>query len=149
METPTTKQLLWALVSRFEGFYPRPYLCSAGVPTIGFGTTFYPDGRKVTLLDPPITKEEAYNYAWTELTGCIRNAVKLSPSLAYDSEGLAAIADFIYNLGAGAYRSSTLRKYTNAGDRTEARAQILRWNKAGGRVLRGLTARRQAEALLL
>ena len=47
------------LIKHFEGLRLTPYLCSAGVPTIGYGSTFYEDGRKVSLQDPPITKERA------------------------------------------------------------------------------------------
>lgn len=46
-----------ALCRRFEGFYAAPYLCPAGVPTIGFGATYYEDGRRVTLRDPPINRQ--------------------------------------------------------------------------------------------
>lgn len=144
-----TKALLLALVERFEGFYPRPYLCPAGVCTIGFGTTIYPSGRRVTLSDQSITREQGYAYAWHELRNCLKQAVANSPVLAEDHSRLAAIADFCYNLGAGAYRGSTLRKRINEEDWLAARAQIMRWNKAGGRVLRGLTLRRQSEAALL
>ena len=144
-----TKELLFALVAKFEGFFPRPYLCPAGVPTIGFGTTFYPDGRRVSLSDPAITREQAYDYAWSELNSCLKNAVRYSPELAEDDEALAAIADFIFNLGAGAYKGSTLRKRINADDREGAKVQILKWIRAGGKSLRGLLLRRQAEALLL
>lgn len=144
-----TRALLVGLVERFEGFYPAPYLDCVGVPTIGYGTTFYPSGCLVTLSDAPITREQARAYAWSELRSCLKSAVSASPELADDHERLAAIADFIYNLGAGAYRGSTLRKRINAGDMDDARLQILRWNRGGGRVLRGLTIRRQAEAALL
>ena len=47
------------LLKGYEGLRLKPYLCSAGKPTIGYGSTFYPDGRKVTLQDKPITKEQA------------------------------------------------------------------------------------------
>ena len=48
-------------IKRFEGLRLKPYLCSAGKPTIGYGSTFYPNGRRVTLLDIPITEEQAEN----------------------------------------------------------------------------------------
>ena len=57
-----------------------------------------------------------------------------------------ALASFIYNVGAGAFRKSTLLRLLNQGDYTGAAGQFQRWNKAGGKVLRGLTRRRQAEA---
>lgn len=47
------------LIAEFEGFSAKPYLCPAKVPTIGFGSTRYADGRKVTLQDQPISRQEA------------------------------------------------------------------------------------------
>lgn len=144
-----TRGLLIGLIARFEGLYLRPYLDPIGIPTVGLGTIRYPNGLAVTLSDREITKDEAYKYAWFELEVCIRQAVKLSPCLASHPERLAAIASFIYNLGPGAYRGSTLRKRINAEDWEGAKVQILKWNKAGGKVYRGLTLRRQAESELL
>jgi lysozyme len=60
----------------------------------------------------------------------------------------AAVASFIYNLGRGAFRASTLRKRINAGEFDDIPYQLSRWNKAGGRILRGLVRRRAAEANL-
>jgi GH24 family phage-related lysozyme (muramidase) len=54
-------ELAAALCRRFEGFFSHPYLCPAGVPTIGYGATYYEDGRKVTLRDPPITESGPRN----------------------------------------------------------------------------------------
>ena len=141
--------LLWSLVLHFEGCYLKPYRCPAGVWTIGVGTIRYPNGQAVTPRDRAITKEEAKSYAWHELNQCLKNAIRYSPVLAEYPDKLAAIASFIYNLGAGAYQGSTLRRRINEEDWDGAKAQILRWNKAGGVVLKGLTRRRQAEAALL
>ena len=55
----TTSQTGIDFIKRFEGLRLKPYLCSAGKPTIGYGSTFYPNGSKVTLLDTPITEEQA------------------------------------------------------------------------------------------
>lgn len=144
-----TRDILIGLIERFEGFYPRPYLCPAGFATVGFGCIRYPSGLAVTLSDRPITKEEGYRYAWHELEACIRWAIKFSPNLASHPERLAAVSSFIFNLGPGAYRGSTFRRMVNAEEWEAAKIQIMRWNKAGGKVLRGLTLRRQAEAELL
>ena len=50
----------YKLITKFEGFSSKPYLCSAKIPTIGYGNTYYPDGKRVTLLDDDITKEKAF-----------------------------------------------------------------------------------------
>lgn len=140
-----------ALCRRFEGLVLKPYLCSAGVATIGYGSTYYPDGRRVTLKDPPITKEQAERMLQIQVQKDFLPAViRLCPVLLRESpERLASIIDFTFNLGDGNLRASTLRRKINAELWDEVPEQLLRWNKAGGRVLRGLTIRRQAEANLI
>lgn len=137
------------LVKEFEGFYSKPYLCPAGVPTIGYGSIAYQDGKRVTLDDPEITEEQARTMMMIELKRCMGAAVKASPMLASKPDALGAIADFVYNLGAGRYRASTLRKRIDAGDWGEAKTEIMRWVRANGKVLKGLVRRRAAEAVLL
>jgi lysozyme len=137
------------MIRRFEGLRLRPYLCSAGVATIGYGSTFYEDGARVTLRDPEITAERAEQL----LQHMIRiefmpKTVSLCPG-ADTPPRIAALCDFAFNLGTGNLRSSTLRKRVNTGDWEDAVTQILKWDKAGGKRLRGLTRRRQAEAELL
>jgi lysozyme len=75
--------------------------------------------------------------------------IKASPILQGKEYKLAAIADFVYNLGIGNYQSSTLKKRVDSGDWLSAVSEIKRWNKAGGKVLAGLNARREDEAKLL
>ena len=134
---------------RFEGFYARPYLCPAGVPTIGFGNTYYEDGSLVTLSDPPITRGRAEALLlWTVANVYLPQAIKLCPGVD-DPARLAAVIDFAYNLGGTALKNSTLRRKINAGDWEVVPAEFRKWNKAGGRVLRGLTLRREAEVSLV
>lgn len=138
-----------ALCKRFEGCRLSPYLCSAGVPTIGYGATFYEDGTRVTLKDPAITHERAINLLkWQVKSKFLPAVTKLCPGLD-DPERLAALIDFTFNLGVSNFKASTLRKRVNEQNWPESKVQIKRWNKAGGRVLRGLTIRREAEAVLL
>lgn len=139
------------LCRRFEGLVLTPYLCSAGVPTIGYGATYYPDGRRVTLKDPPITRETAERMLLIQIQQDFLPAVaRQCPVLLRETpERLAAIIDFTFNLGEGNLRASTLRRKINAELWDEVPVQLMRWNKAGGRVLRGLTIRRQAEADLI
>lgn len=142
-------QIAAALCRRFEGCYLTPYLCPAGVPTIGYGATSYESGQKVTLRDPAITKARAEQLLiWSINNQYLPAVLKLCPGVT-DPNRLAALIDFAFNLGAGNLRASTLRRCVNAGDWVGAKVQIRRWNKAGGRVLRGLTIRREAEAVML
>lgn len=140
-----------ALCRKFEGFYSRPYLCPAGVATIGYGTTRYADGRPVALTDAPIDRAAAEQLLLWELTRTAAPAVqRLCPALYGQSpQAFNAVVDFVYNLGAGRLQTSTLRRKLNAADWAGARAQLLLWVRGGGRVLPGLVARRQAEAALL
>ena len=138
------------LCRQFEGFRSKPYLCPAGIPTVGYGSTYYADGRKVSLDDPPVSKEEADSLLLHELQTTYANGVmRLCPKLFQHEARFNAIVDFCYNLGVGRLQTSTLRRKINAEDWPGAVEQLLLWNKAGGRILPGLERRRQAEAVLL
>lgn len=138
-----------ALCRRFEGFYLSPYLCPAGVPTIGFGATYYKDGRSVTLADPSITRAMAEDLLlWMITTRYLPAVIRLCPGI--DSpERLAAIIDFTFNLGTGNLGISNLRKKINAGKWPAVPGELIKWNKAGGKVLPGLVKRRSAEVGLV
>jgi len=143
-------ELAAALCKQFEGFRGKPYLCPAGIPTIGYGSTYYSDGRKVSLDDPPMDEPTAKALLMVELLhtylpGVLRNC----PILATDERKCNAIVDFCYNLGIGRLQTSTLKRKINAQDWDGAKEQLMLWNKGGGRVLPGLTKRRLAEAALL
>lgn len=141
-----------ALCRRFEGFRAKPYRCPAGVPTIGYGNTYYPGGQKVTMTDSAISEATAramllHELRETYLPGVARMCpVLLAPG---NNARLNAIVSWTYNLGVGNLQVSTLRRRINEQNWEAAREQLLRWNKAGGRVLPGLVKRRQAEAELL
>lgn len=139
------------LCKRFEGFRAKPYLCPAGVATIGYGSTYYSDGRKVELTDPPVTREAAEALLRFELEHTyFPGAIRLCPTLLTQPPGrLAAIADFAYNCGVGRLQTSTLRRKVNERDWEGTKEQLMRWTRAGGRVLPGLVRRRQAEASLI
>lgn len=140
-----------ALCRRFEGFYSLPYLCPAGVATIGYGATHYPSGRRVTLKDRAISREAGERMLLLMVEReYLPKVLMLCPRLIGESpERLAAIIDFTFNLGAGNLRSSTLRRKIDAGDWLAVPKELRKWNKAGGRILRGLTIRREAEANLI
>ena len=138
-----------ALIRRFEGFYRGPYLCPAGVPTIGYGATYYEDGTRVTLRDPIITRERAEELLlWHVRTVYLPAVIRLCPGITGEGQ-LAAIIDFTFNLGAGNLKASTLRRRINAGDWGAVPTELRKWVKANGRTLRGLVLRREAEIDLL
>jgi len=140
-----------SLCRSFEGLYLRPYLCPASVPSIGYGTTRYENGVRVTLADEPITKERAEELLMYELrTECMPRVMRLCSNLgAWGPGAVAAIVDFVYNLGSGNLASSTLRKRILANDRDGAKTELKRWVRGGGKVLPGLVRRRTAEAEML
>jgi len=138
-----------SLARRFEGLYLTPYLCPAGVPTIAYGATYYQDGTRVTLSDTPITRAQAETLLlWMVRTVYLPAVLKLCPGVD-TPDRLAALIDFTFNLGSGNLRASTLRRRVNAGDWVGVPTELRKWNKAGGRVLRGLTIRREAEVVLI
>lgn len=135
------------LVMAFEGFYSKPYLCPTGVPTIGFGTIRYPGGKRVSLKDPEISSKTAILYMETELSRNLVETVRISPILLIVPETwIGAIVDFVYNLGVGNYQNSTLRRKINGEEWEDVPYQLGRWIYGGGKKLRGLVLRRQAEA---
>jgi lysozyme len=138
-----------ALARRFEGLRLAPYLCPAGVPTIGYGATTYEDGTRVTLKDPAITKERAESLLLRELRSRVLPAVVLLCPGLDTPERVAALVDFAFNLGAGRLRASTLRRRVNAGRWADVPVELMKWTRAGGRVLPGLLARRAAEVRLI
>lgn len=137
-----------ALLFRWEGLVLTPYLCSASVPTIGLGSTRYLDGRPVMLTDPPITKEHALMLARHQIRREYMRAVRAYCPNVTDPRKVAALTSLCYNIGPGAFRASTLRRRIIAEDWDAVPDQWMRWDRAGGRQVRGLTARRAAELKL-
>jgi len=138
------------LCKRFEGFRAKPYLCPAGVPTIGYGSTYYSGGKKVSMTDAPISNEEAEKLLRNELSETyLPEVLRLCPVLKQHPNKLNAIVDFCYNLGAGNLQRSTLRRRINAQDWQGAEDELKKWVKAGGVVLPGLVKRREAEIVFM
>jgi lysozyme len=144
------------LCRRFEGFRSKPYLCPAGVPTIGYGSTVYSNGRRVTLEDAPMDEPTArallaYELMHTYAPGTIRQCpILLTLAMTAGDWGkLNAIVDFAYNLGVGRLQTSTLRRKINAQDWEGAKEQLKLWVRGGGRVLPGLVRRRDDEISIM
>jgi GH24 family phage-related lysozyme (muramidase) len=136
------------LIKQFEGFSSKPYLCPAGKATIGYGSTFYEDGKPVTMQDAPISEERAKDIVFTVLYKNFEPFVNNMVTVQITQNQYDALIDFAYNCGVGNLKTSTLMRKLNAGDKTGAADEFLRWNKGGGKVLAGLTKRREAERAL-
>jgi lysozyme len=129
-------------IARFEGLELEAYICPAGVLTIGYGHT----GDDVEHGDV-ITAEMAMSLLEADMTDAIE-CVDQYVDVDLDDGQIAALVSFIFNLGCGAFKGSTMLKLLNAGQLEKAGEHFKRWNKAGGKELSGLTRRREAEAKL-
>lgn len=136
-----------AMIKEFEGLYLKAYKDPVGIPTIGWGTIKYPDGRKVQMGDQ-ISVEQAEDYLLHEVMGFVRSVTQLVKR-DISNNAFCALVSFCYNLGAGALGKSTLLKKLNAGSpMDEVAAEFGKWINAGGKPLKGLIRRRAAEKAL-
>lgn len=147
------------LIKQFEGVVRRPYLCPAGYWTVGVGSVLYPgqakhknlEVRKLWALEGVDDRE----WADDEIDELFKHDLKrfergvsrliTQPLEQYQFD---ALVSFAFNLGNGALQASTLRQKVNRGDFQGASNEFKRWVRAGGKVLRGLVKRREAEANL-
>lgn len=142
-----TSDMGLSLIKEFEGFSAKPYRCPAGVPTIGYGATYYPDGRRVTMQDRPVTEADATAMLRSMLAS-YEAGVSRYVQVPLTQGQFDALVSFAYNVGLSALKDSTLLRLVNARDYAGAAAQFARWNRAGGKVLPGLTRRREAERVM-
>ncbi len=130
-----------ALIRKFEGCELTAYKDAVGIWTIGYGhINGVSDGDTCTESEADDWLKEDTRRAQT----CVNQSV----SAELTQNEFDALVSFVFNLGCGALRGSTLLKLVNDGRMDEAASQFLRWNHAGGRELAGLTARRHAESEL-
>ena len=133
------------LLHEFESCRLEAYLCPANVWTIGWGNTQYENGIRVRQGDR-ITQQRADELFKNMLT-TFESGVNRSVTSSINDNQFSALVCFAYNIGIGAFRSSTLLRLVNENpNNPEISNQFLRWNRAGGRVLAGLTRRRTAES---
>jgi lysozyme len=136
----------YLFITKHEGLRLKPYLCPAKIPTIGYGNTYYSDGKRVTLLDKDITKQQAFDM-FKEIANRFAKRVDELVITELTQNQFNALVSFAYNVGTGNFSSSTLLKKVNKNPNDlTIKAEFLRWNKAGGKVLNGLTNRRNEEA---
>lgn len=135
------------LIKKWEGFRAEAYRDAVGVWTIGYGTT----AMAGVGIDPKpgmrITEAQAEEYLRKAVD---KFAAQIRPAITapINENEFAAFVSLAYNIGPGAFRKSSALRYFNAGDKAKAADAILLFNKAGGKVLRGLVNRRQEERAL-
>ena len=132
------------LIKKYEGLRLTAYLCPVKVWTIGYGTTFYPNGGKVKQGDI-ITQIQAEQYLSDiveRFSIQVRNVIKMS----INENQLGALTSLAYNIGINAFNNSTLLKKVNINPNDPSIGiEFSRWNKGGGKVLTGLINRRRDE----
>ena len=134
------------IIKEFESLRLIPYLCPRGIPTIGFGSTYYEDGVKVKLDDKPISKDRAEELLINTVNTFDKQVSSLiSKNITLNQNQFDAIVSFAFNIGIGNFTTSTLLKKINKSDFTGASEEFKRWNKSGGVELAGLTRRRKTE----
>lgn len=136
-----------ALIKISEGFRSKPYLCPAGVPTIGYGTTVYANGVPVSLDDKPVTEPQALAIMRNQLP-TYENAVNRYVQVPINQNEFDALVSFTYNFGNNAFRTSTLLKKLNLSDYDGAAKEFDRWIYEDRKKSNGLIKRRAAERRL-
>lgn len=128
----------------FEGFRSAPYQDVRGVWTYGYGSTRDGNGNPVSPHTPAIGEAEARVLLARDLTRA-DHTVMADVHIPLTPAERAALTDFVYNLGSGAFAGSTMLKMLNAGNLSGAAAEIVKWDHAGGVEVAGLLRRREAE----
>lgn len=132
------------LIKKYEGFSSKPYLCPAGVATIGYGNTYYPNGTKVKITDKEITKDNAHAML-ISVVAQFEDKVNKRLTVNVSQNQYDALVSHTYNTGG----SDTLFKLVNQGKLTEAQEWIkTRYTTSGGKQLSGLVRRRNEESIL-
>ena len=136
----------YLLITEFEGFSAKPYLCSAKVPTIGFGNTYYTNGTKVTLLDKPITRVQAFEM-FKHIADKFASKVSKLVTSPLNQNQFNALVSLAYNIGIAGFTNSTLLKKVNINHNDKSiELEFLKWNKVNKKEVSGLTRRRLYES---
>jgi lysozyme len=130
-----------ALIQHFEGYSPFAYEDVAGKKSIGFGHLMLKGER----FEEPLLPDEADDLMRNDLDRTVDGVNDLL-EVDLKQNQFDSLVSFSFNVGTGAFESSTLLRRVNAERHREVPAQFLRWNRAGGKVSRGLTIRRETEA---
>jgi lysozyme len=132
-------------IQRWEGLRLNAYQCSAGVWTIGLGSTRYSDGEPVAKGDKLNSEKEAWEL-FEHTLAPYEDAVRKGVTIKLNQNQFNALVSFVYNVGIGAFHASTLKKRLNNNQLDFVPGEFLRWNKANNQPVLGLTNRRISEA---
>ena len=136
----------YLLITEFEGFSAKPYLCSAKVPTIGYGSTYYSDNKRVTMLDKEISKLQAFEMFKTIADRFASKVSQLVTSPLNQNQFNACVS-LAYNIGMANFMNSTLLKLVNKNHNDILIGlEFKKWNKVNKKEVAGLTKRRNYES---
>ena len=145
---PSAAELAATIIKKWEGFMPEPYLCPAGVPTIGYGNTMYENGDRVAMEDCKIDRKRGAEIL-EHFVNKVRQQVLGVLEVKLNDHQLAALISFTYNVGIGNLSRSTLLSWINTKPSIEMIPdEFRRWNKSKGKIFAGLTARREDEVAM-
>lgn len=146
-EIKTLDQVGRDFLAKEEGIKLKPYLDSVGIPTIGIGCTFYPDGRKVTMNDPALPNVKAAWDLFDKVNSGFLLTVYSTTRDDINQNQFNALLSLCYNIGPGAFKGSTVLKLVNKNPADpKIAAAFEMWKSAGGKPV--LLARRKREAKL-
>jgi len=136
-----------AIIRKYEGLKLRAYICPSGLPTIGYGATFYINGSRVQIGDV-ITIDHADKLLHFQVK-LFADEVQRTVKVKLNENQLGALVSFCFNVGGAAFAKSTLARKVNANPNDPTiRNEFMRWTRGGGKVLPGLVKRREEEANL-
>jgi lysozyme len=136
-----------AIIRKYEGLRLQAYICPSGLPTIGFGATFYENGSRVQLGDK-ISRDRADQLLFFQVK-LFADEVQRTVKVKLNENQLGALVSFCFNVGGAAFGKSTLARKVNANPSDSTiRNEFMRWTRGGGKVLPGLVKRREEEANL-
>lgn len=136
-----------SLIQKAEGYSAVPYICAAGVATIGWGSTIDAAGKPITLDHPKIATDHAQMLFDRDLALFGRGVRRLIKKPINNNQ-YSALVSLSYNIGLGNLQASTLLRKLNRGDYNGCAGEFWKWRKGGGRILQGLVIRRERERLL-
>jgi lysozyme len=137
------------ITEQFEGFIPHPYQKPGDIPTIGYGTTFYPGGRKVTMQDPSITRQQGLSYLLNYMNVLVSPILNNHVTFPLNQNQVDSLADFIYNEGSGGFIGSHLLVAINSNAGQGAiSAEFRKWVYFNHQVDQVLVQRREGEIKL-
>ena len=132
------------IIKHFEGYSSTVYADPIGIPTIGYGSIWDVNGKRLTMDHPPISEEVGEQLLKRELKN-VERAIRHLIRVPLTENQFSAISSLAYNIGTSRLSSSTLRAKINREDYQGAADEFPKWRRAGGVILKGLVRRRAAE----